>query len=57
MPLLIFTSIKCEGHHFIPMAMEVNGAPKCDVECFIKECVHLFHNRQLKDHLSFSFCI
>jgi hypothetical protein len=45
MPLLRFTSIKGEGHHFIPMAMEVHGAPRCDMDRFIKECVHLFHNR------------
>jgi len=26
------------GHHFIPMAMEVHGAPGCDMDHFIKEC-------------------
>ncbi len=31
-----------EGHHFIPMAMEVHGTPKCDMDCFIKECARLF---------------
>ncbi len=34
-----------EGHHFIPMAMEVHGAPGRDMDCFIKECAHLFHDR------------
>ncbi len=33
-----------EGHHFISMAMEVHSAPKCDMDCFIKECACLFHN-------------
>ncbi len=42
-----------EGHHFIPMAMKVHNAPRH----FIKECVHLFHDRWLKGHLSLSFCI
>ncbi len=46
-----------EGYHFIPMAMEVHCALGHDVDCFIKECVHLFHDRQLKGHLSLSFCI
>jgi hypothetical protein len=46
-----------EDHHFILMAMEVHGAPKHDMDCFIKECACLFHNRQLGDHLSLSFCI
>jgi hypothetical protein len=39
------------------MAMEVHGASRCDMDCFIKECVHLFHNKQLKSHLSLFFCI
>jgi hypothetical protein len=34
-----------EGHHFILMAMEVHGAPKHDMDCFIKDCVRLFHDR------------
>jgi len=34
-----------EGHHFILMAMEVHGAPRRDMDCIIKECAHLFHNR------------
>ncbi len=45
------------GHHFILMAMEVHDTPRCDVDRFIKECAHLFHNRQLGGHLSLSFCI
>ncbi len=34
-----------EGHHFIPMAMEVHGALGHDMDHFIKECAHLFHDR------------
>jgi len=41
-----------EGHHFIPTAMDVR-----DMDHFIKECVHLFHDRQSRGHLSLSFCI
>ncbi len=39
------------------MAMEVHGALECDMDCFIKECACLFHDRRLGDHLSLSFCI
>jgi len=46
-----------EGHHFIPMAMEVHDAFGCDMNRFIRECAHLFHDRQLKGHLSLSFRI
>jgi hypothetical protein len=46
-----------EGHHFIPMAMKVHGTPKRYMDRFFRECAHLFHNRQLKDHLFLSFCI
>jgi len=46
-----------KGHHFILMAMEVHGAPEHDMDRFIKEFVHLFHNRQSKGHLYSSFCI
>jgi hypothetical protein len=46
-----------KGLHFIPMAMEVHGAPEHDMDCFIREFVHLFHNRQSKGHLYLSFCI
>jgi hypothetical protein len=41
-----------EGHHFILMAMEVHNAPRHDMDCFIRECAHLFHDKQLEDHLS-----
>jgi len=34
-----------ERHHFILMAMKVHGTLECDMDSFIKECVHLFHNR------------
>ncbi len=44
-------------HHFIPMAMEVHDTPKRDIDCFIRECASLFHNRQSRDHLFLSFCI
>jgi len=37
-----------EGHHFILMAMEVHGAPGCDMDCFIMDYVYLFHNRRRK---------
>jgi hypothetical protein len=30
-----------EGHHFFPMAIGVHGAPMCDMDHFIKECVCL----------------
>jgi hypothetical protein len=37
--------------------MEVHGAHEGNMDCFIKECVHLFHNRRSSDYLSLSFCI
>jgi hypothetical protein len=46
-----------EGHHFIPMAMEVHNAFKHDMDHFIKEHAHLFHDRQSRGHLSLFFCI
>ncbi len=46
-----------EGHHFIPMAMEVHGAPGHDMDHFIRECAHFFHDRRSGSHLSLSFCI
>ncbi len=46
-----------EGHHFIPMIMEVHNAPECDMDRFFKECARLFHNRWLRGHLFLSFCI
>jgi hypothetical protein len=44
-----------EGHHFILMAMEVQGAPGHDMDRFFRECVRLFHDRRSKGHL-FLFC-
>jgi hypothetical protein len=46
-----------EGRHFIPMTMEVHNAPRRDMDRFIRECAHLFQNRQSKGHLSLFFCI
>jgi hypothetical protein len=34
-----------EGHHFILMAVEVHNALGRGMDCFIKKCAHLFHNR------------
>jgi len=34
-----------EGHHFIPTAMDMHGTCVHDMDHFIKECVHLFHDR------------
>jgi hypothetical protein len=39
------------------MAMEVHNTLRHDMDCFIKECAHLFHDRQSKGHLSLSFYI
>jgi hypothetical protein len=46
-----------ENHHLNPMAMEVHGAYGCNMDCFIKECAHLFHDRQSKWLFIFVFCI
>jgi hypothetical protein len=46
-----------EGHHFISTAMEVHATPERDMDHFIREFVHLFHDKQSKGHLSLSFCI
>jgi hypothetical protein len=46
-----------EEHHFILMAREVHNTLGCDMDCFIMECVCLFHNRRLGDHLSLFFYI
>ncbi len=46
-----------EGHHFISMGMKVHGAPRHDMDCFIRECVCLFHDRRTRGHLSLFFCI
>jgi selenocysteine lyase/cysteine desulfurase len=34
-----------EGHHFISMVVEVHDAPMHDMDCSIRECAHLFHDR------------
>jgi hypothetical protein len=46
-----------DGHHFIPMAMEVHGALGHDMDRFIRECACLFHDKPSGGHLSLSFCI
>jgi hypothetical protein len=46
-----------EGHHFIPMAIEVHDTLGHDMDRFIKECAHLFHDKRLGGHLCLSFCI
>jgi len=46
-----------KGHHFTLMAMKVHGAPMCDMDHFIRECAHLFNDRQSRGHLSLFFCI
>jgi hypothetical protein len=46
-----------EKHHFILMAVEVHDAHEHDMDPFIKECVHLFHDRWLWSYLSLSFYI
>ncbi len=44
-----------EGHHFIPMAMEMHDAPGRDMDNFIRECACLFHDKQLKGYVSLFF--
>jgi hypothetical protein len=39
------------------MAMEVHNAHGHNMDHFIKECVHFFHDKWSKSHLSLSFCI
>jgi hypothetical protein len=46
-----------ERHHFTSMVMEVCGAFRHNMDCFIKKCARLLHNRQLRDHLSMYFYI
>jgi hypothetical protein len=46
-----------DGHHFIPMAMEVHGALGHGMDHFIRERARLFLNRRLGGHLSLFFCI
>jgi hypothetical protein len=41
--------------HFIPMAIEVHNIFRYDMDRFIRECVHLFQDRQLGGYLSLSF--
>jgi hypothetical protein len=53
--ILIYRGLH-EGHHFISMTMEVHDAPRHDMDRFIRECAHLFHDRRSKSHLSLSFC-
>jgi hypothetical protein len=46
-----------EGHHFILMALEVHGIFGHDMDHFIRECAHLFHDIRLGSHLSLVFYI
>ncbi len=46
-----------EGHYFILIAMKVQGTPVRDMDCFVKECACLFHDRLSEDHLLLSFSI
>jgi hypothetical protein len=46
-----------EGHHFIPMALEVHDTLEGDMYRFIRECAFFSHNILLGGHLSLSFCI
>ncbi len=41
-------------YHFILMAMEVHNMFRHDMDCFIRECVHLFHDKQSRGYLSLS---
>jgi hypothetical protein len=44
-----------EGHHFIPMTMEVHNTLGRDMDRFIRECACLLHNKCSRDHLFMSF--
>jgi len=44
-------------NHFILMTMEVHDALSYNMDRFIREFVHFFHERQLGGHLFLSFCI
>jgi len=46
-----------EGHHFMSTAMEVHNASKRNMDRYIRECAHLFHDRRSGGHLSLFFCI
>ncbi len=35
----------------------MHDTPEHDVDHFIRECAHLFHDKRLRGHLSLSFCI
>jgi hypothetical protein len=39
------------------MAMEVHNTPRHDMDHFIRECVHLFHDGRSRSHLSLFFFI
>jgi hypothetical protein len=39
------------------MAMEVHGTPRRDMDCLIKECTCLFHDKRSRGHLFLTFCI
>jgi hypothetical protein len=34
-----------EGHHFMPMAVEVHNTSGHDMDHLIRECAHLFHDK------------
>jgi hypothetical protein len=44
-----------EGHYFILMAMEVHVVLGHDMDCSIRKCVCLSHNKRLKGHCSLFF--
>jgi len=46
-----------EGHHFIPMAMEVHDAPEHGMDCFIRECAcfSMKDNREIMYPCFFAF--
>jgi hypothetical protein len=45
------------GTIFFSMVMKVHSTSKHDMDCFIKECARLFHDRWSRNHSSLSFCI
>jgi hypothetical protein len=45
-----------EAHHIILMAMEVHGALRHNMDCFIKECARFFKKEDLKIIYS-CFCV
>ncbi len=46
-----------EGHHFIPIIVEVHNVVKHYMNRFITKCAHILHDRQSGDHLFLYFCI